>query len=108
MPGAKLTASASVEADLLIIEGAVALDADFDITLTPQAYVDGTKCVVGLDLLLSANPMQASLDAEWRKMTCKWWFFDCHWGPWTQDNLWSWSAPLDKKTLFDQQWPIPH
>jgi len=108
IPQAKLTASASAETDLLIIEGAVALDAAFSLTLTPQAYIDGTKCNVGLDLLLTADPMAASLDAQWRRQTCAWWFFDCHWGAWNTYSLWSWSAPADNEEIFNQQWPIPH
>jgi len=108
VPQARLIASASAETDLLVIEGSVAIDANFDVTLTPQAYVDGTQCAVGLDLLLTADPMEASLVAEWRRMTCKWWFFDCHWDNWNTDSLWSWSAPANNQVLYKQQWTIPH
>jgi len=106
LPNAKLTASASAQTDLLIVEGQVEFDADFDVELIPQAFVDGTKCSVGIDVTLNADPMEASVTAEWRKKTCEWWIFDCKWGPWNPDTLWSWSAPRDNEVLYSQTWKI--
>ena len=105
-PSAKLTASASAQTDLLIVEGEVSFQADFDVSITPQAFIDGDKCSVGVDVRLTANPMQASVDAEYRHKKCEWWIFDCKWSDWTTDILWSWSAPKDNEVLFQQTWPI--
>jgi len=105
-PEAKLIASASAQTDLLIIEGEVAIDADFDVTLVPAAFVDGAGCSVGVDVKLTADPMEASITAEYRKKKCEWWIFDCKWGAWEQDQLWSWNAQRDNEVLFQQTWKI--
>jgi len=105
-PSAKLTASASAQADLLIIEGEVYIEADFAVSITPRAFVDGALCSVGVDVTLTADPMEASVVAEYRKKKCEWWIFDCKWSDWTKDTLWSWNSPIDNKVLFQQTWPI--
>lgn len=61
---------------------------------------------VGVTLELTADPMEAAIEGEWRRKTCEWWIWDCKWAPWHVDTLWQWSAPRDHEVLYERTWPI--
>jgi len=106
MPSAELTVSGKAEIDLLIIRGGVELDASFQATLIPQAYIHGTLCTAGIDVQLQTQPMTADLDVYYAVKHCKYLIFDCHWGNHDTKTLWSWSLPSKQQTLFNKEWKI--
>jgi hypothetical protein len=106
IPSATLVASASAETDLLIIYAGAALDASFNAVVRPQAYIHGSECTVGVDAVLTTQPMNAELKGYYKKQVCKLWIFDCHWGEMNTKDFWTWALPAQNKQLFNEQLPI--
>jgi len=106
IPDGKLVATAGALSDLLVIEGGININADFELIPEPQAFIHGSLCEVGFDVEVSYDPMEASVDVWWRENVCEWWIFDCHWGPYHTDNLWSWNAAERHVVLLKETWKI--
>jgi len=105
-PNGVVTASGGAMSDLLVVEGGINLNAVFEMTPTPEAFILGSECTVGFDVLVDYNPMQASVDVWYRTESCYLWIFDCHWGPYNTDTLWSYSAGEHRVVLINETWKI--
>jgi hypothetical protein len=47
----------------------------------------------------------SSIDVS-RQESCYLWIFDCHWGPYNTDVLWSYDAGASTDLLFNTTWKI--
>lgn len=78
IPDAKLVASASASSDLIVIEGGISISANFEVIPEPKAFIHGSECEVGVNVEVSYDPMEASIDVWWRRNVCEFWIYDCH------------------------------
>jgi len=107
VPTGSLQISGSAFSDLLIVEGGINIDADFIITPTPQAFIHGSLCSLGMDVQVTYDPMQASVEVWNRQESCYLWIFDCQWGPYNTDVLWSYDAGKEGPyILLNETWKI--
>ena len=73
----------------------------------PDLSISGTKCDVGYEIDLVRSPADtASLHGFYKRMHCKYLFFDCKLEDAGDHTFWSWQAPTQTKVLANQTWPI--
>jgi len=106
LPTATLSVGGQAELNLLIIKAGVRLTGSFESLLSPEVYVDGSKCSVGLEASLESRPMTINFDGYYAINKCKMWIWDCHWEQ-THVDLWlHWSYPETHEVLVNEHWPI--
>eukprot|EP00698_Gefionella_okellyi_P019216 TRINITY_DN5867_c0_g1_i1.p1 TRINITY_DN5867_c0_g1~~TRINITY_DN5867_c0_g1_i1.p1 ORF type:complete len:831 (+),score=243.55 TRINITY_DN5867_c0_g1_i1:54-2495(+) len=105
-PAATVVMTGGAEIDLLIIRAETDLDFSFNTALVPQAYIHGSQCAVGMDVELQQQPMTGDFHSYYMWRHCKYWIFDCSWGPQNDHTWWSWSSPAHTETLFHQDFKI--
>jgi len=106
IPDGALVISGNAEIDLLIIKAGVTLSAQFEATPSPQGYIQGSECEVGVDVDLTIAPMEAEFLGYYAWDHCKYWIFDCHWGEHNQQVFWSWNHPGSNEVIFNKAWKI--
>jgi len=106
IPGATFQAQGNVDLDLLIIKAGIELAAQVNTQIHPQAYVHGSQCEVGFDVLRTNSPMDAFFQSYFQMEDCFLWIFNCKWKNKDTQTWWQWALPSSSEVLYNQAWKI--
>jgi hypothetical protein len=107
IPDATITVDASSEIYLLIVKAGIDFTGSFNMDIKPQAYIDGSECTVGFDVLLQTSPAnEVDLSTYYQWHSCTLWIFDCHWDSPNTQTWYQWRYPVQNKVLIKEDWKI--
>ncbi|KAL0212329.1 hypothetical protein RCL1_005955 [Eukaryota sp. TZLM3-RCL] len=108
VPTVGVTIAGSASCNLFLVKAGATLKGQFDISIYPEAYVKGTKCLVGLDVKMVHRPLIADLSVYVKKRSCKVKFLKikCKWKNAANKTLFHWAKAAKESLLYQKQWPI--